>query len=307
MAHNITYISNSFIMADAGPSGPTKQLKKGPYSNNKRRDGLEGPNKGRPKKRRNTHERTVQAPPPVACSVCSEGEPKYKCPKCRATYCSVVCCRKHMEILCQLPAETVAATSEAKSSVQSKYLPIDAALPTCQTNITQQHSNHNDFDDLDNGWKINNEMIECMKSSDWLRQELSDGGLHQLITNVVSACNNVSRNKNKNRNIDAQETEQEQLLEKLKSDFPKFKRFCDKLLVLTGSLERQGDDAQMNLNEWLNKTVDVDAQPLSLKPLTRRSRPKLELADKDHDVSDDSETESSEEESSEEETSSDDG
>ena len=32
------------------------------------------------------------------CCICSSSNPKYKCPTCRAPYCSVACSKKHKEI-----------------------------------------------------------------------------------------------------------------------------------------------------------------------------------------------------------------
>ena len=45
------------------------------------------------------------------CCVCSGSTPKYKCPKCLAPYCSVVCCKSHKEKGCadssSLPPKSV--------------------------------------------------------------------------------------------------------------------------------------------------------------------------------------------------------
>ncbi|KAI8371843.1 hypothetical protein BD560DRAFT_395605 [Blakeslea trispora] len=37
----------------------------------------------------------------VVCNICQEQEAKYKCPKCRAPYCSLVCFKQHKEIPCE--------------------------------------------------------------------------------------------------------------------------------------------------------------------------------------------------------------
>ena len=119
------------------------------------------------------------------------------------------------------------------------------------------------YEDLDDEWKITDEMKQRLGSSEWLRQELSDGGLRHLILQIYGASNVVASSR-------STETEQECLLEQLKSDYPRFERFMDKLLVLAGALERQGQDAERPLNEWLGDEGNDDVNPLLLKPLPGR-------------------------------------
>ncbi|KAI8061854.1 uncharacterized protein B0P05DRAFT_599502 [Gilbertella persicaria] len=38
------------------------------------------------------------------CQICEKQEAKYKCPKCRAPYCSLVCFKTHKEIPCKAPS-----------------------------------------------------------------------------------------------------------------------------------------------------------------------------------------------------------
>ncbi|RXH98131.1 hypothetical protein DVH24_010456 [Malus domestica] len=44
--------------------------------------------------------------PRVVCQVCNEAQSKYKCPSCRAPYCSVPCFKKHKENPCALPVSS---------------------------------------------------------------------------------------------------------------------------------------------------------------------------------------------------------
>ncbi|CAN6713216.1 unnamed protein product [Malus baccata var. baccata] len=44
--------------------------------------------------------------PRVVCQVCNEAQSKYKCPSCRAPYCSVPCFKKHKENPCSLPVSS---------------------------------------------------------------------------------------------------------------------------------------------------------------------------------------------------------
>ncbi|KAG2228859.1 hypothetical protein BDF21DRAFT_400600 [Thamnidium elegans] len=42
----------------------------------------------------------------VLCKICEKEESKYKCPKCRAPYCSLVCFKQHKEIPCEVSEPT---------------------------------------------------------------------------------------------------------------------------------------------------------------------------------------------------------
>jgi hypothetical protein len=244
------------------------------------------------------------------CSVCLEGEPKYKCPKCRATYCCVACCKKHKKNLCKQPSGTFlqkeedTATTTASSSTHqrlllSKYIPNQAFLDDLKGTstahaVTESTKNHRYADqDLDDGWKITTEMKETLDDSNWLRQELQDEGLRFLITKVVTACKNARRNSD--------ETKQEELLETLKEQCPNFKRFVDKIMVLTKNIDRQGSDASIPLQKWLEAESQQDELPLVLKPLVRRTTSK---PSKDNEMDRESECGSGSSESETEDSSS---
>ncbi|XP_059482939.1 zinc finger HIT domain-containing protein 3 [Neocloeon triangulifer] len=56
------------------------------------------------------------------CSICEGEAAKYKCPTCRAPYCSVVCCKKHKEgNSCQLPVENKEIKADAAHSALNTY------------------------------------------------------------------------------------------------------------------------------------------------------------------------------------------
>jgi hypothetical protein len=98
-----------------------------------------------------------------------------------------------------------------------------------------------------------------------------------------------------------QETEQEQLLDQLRAEYPLFEQFIDKLLVTTGVLQRQ--DGEVPLEEWLQCHV-VDRQQLLLVPLPSKRPPRQESL---KDESSEGESSSSDEDSSSEEDSSESG
>ena len=244
---------------------------------------------------------------PRCCTVCTTGAPNYKCPKCRAIYCSIACCRKHKEEFCSAnvpeksegeisrkvdPSITGSsdpfggASAAAKlPAPRSKYI-LEADIPALNEQKQQQQQQQKEArkrrrqdydDDLETGWKITEDMVNAMHNSTWLREELADKGLQHLITRIASASPSVtgggSRNNHNKKGGNATTaaaatTAQEQLLDELTSSNPQFKLFLDKLLVTTGILERQGSDANVDLSEWLRLGPQNDGpMQLQLKPL----------------------------------------
>lgn len=163
----------------------------------------------------------------VVCSVCQIKEnPAYKCPKCRQTYCSIVCCRRHKEDICGVVAPSsdhVTTNNDAiKSSGdvrKSKYLSSHELRQLQVRKEQQQNSspkesheqNHldrsncrdskisddekDDEDDEDDpdedGWNITESMMDALQESEWLRKELQDTGLQHMIQQITSASNRV--------------------------------------------------------------------------------------------------------------------
>jgi hypothetical protein len=142
----------------------------------------------------------------------------------------------------------------------------------------QTSRSNDDYGDLEEGWKMTDNMVQSMKDSAWLLDELADTGLQHLISKITSASSVVAvGDKRRHRrgaaplmNIDTT-TEREQLLAELTSNNPQFKRFIDKLLVMTGVLERHGGDN--SLEQWLASNSNDTSDTLILKPLPRRARP----------------------------------
>ena len=212
-------------------------------------------------------------PPESLCSVCHQiPQPKYKCPKCRLSYCSVDCCRKHKDQCSQQPPASLidnGVVGDASGHVrarESKYLemhmiPSDVGKETKQPVVMT-----NAYEDMDEGWQITDEMISAMKESAWLREELQDVGLRHLIYQIASSSVNVVKSFRGSSGVGHDkepETEQEQALFRLKENYPKFRSFVDRLLVLTGILERQGDALNQSLQDWLDD--DIHQGPLLLK------------------------------------------
>lgn len=141
--------------------------------------------------------------------------------------------------------------------------PIQNALLHRKKLDDEKNDEDDDYEDLDAGWKITEEMMNEIDKSDWLRKELQDGGLRQLIWEICSASKRITHSRNKL-------THQEELLHSMSAKHPMFRVFLDKLKVLTGILERQcaPDDENEDLKDWLEKEGH-DMGPLTLKPLRR--------------------------------------
>lgn len=224
--------------------------------------------RGRPNRRRTA----PPPPPPKTCSECSGEQPKYKCPKCREPYCSIVCCRKHKEKDCEASAVATKDKAAATGAQKSKYLPSDQLTrDPIQNSKLQREQLVEDYDeDLDEGWKITKHMMDEMDKSDWLRKELQDGGLRQLIHEVYGSSRNVIRSGG---NAASATTYQEEALANLQSQYPNFRIFLEKLKVMTGILERQqvNEEEEEDLSSWLEYTRSSDdVGPLALKPLPSR-------------------------------------
>ena len=185
------------------------------------------------------HKRPRGASSGPCCCVCQAGKPSYKCPKCRSPYCSVACCRKHKENDC-----TTAAASSANDNGDtdgpnkrlraSRYVPegtfTESDIRALESGVRPAGRNEDAYEDMDEEWKVSPEMLDRINNCQWLREELDrDDGLRCLIHKIVSASPNVGRNR---RGL----TEQERLLEQLKSQYPRFERFINALLFSAGVL-----------------------------------------------------------------------
>lgn len=231
------------------------------------------------------HPATVPIEPSAqknTCTVCTAGDSTYKCPKCRFIYCSIACCRRHKEEFCSLilaaTANNVTPNPQKLPNIRTSKFMSEAELEKLQgqTNVlsnSQFQTPKSDYEELEKGWEMTDHMIASMKDSAWLREELADVGLQHFISKITSTAFVPVGEKRRRRgapmNADTT-TEREQLLTELKANNPHFQRFLDKLLVITGVLERQGDDD--SLDQWLTRNDEINAN-LILKPLPQRAPP----------------------------------
>ncbi|GAX13645.1 hypothetical protein FisN_14Lu344 [Fistulifera solaris] len=215
------------------------------------------------------------------CSVCEQvPQPKYKCPKCRATYCNIACCRQHKENGC---ATTSAVTVATEATANSKYVREASKLAPEKLVARKRSSQGNgNAEDREEGWIITSEMKTRLQTNDWLRKELRDAGLRQLLVQIYEAPNVVSKKKRHGFNA---QTEQEQVLEKIKEENPQFKSFLDKLSLVAGVLEYPGPAA---VNELLSRDLNEIREHLTLVPDKTRASTNA-ITDRIDDSTDDGE------------------
>eukprot|EP00977_Amphora_coffeiformis_P025926 scaffold23140_cov178-Amphora_coffeaeformis.AAC.1 len=124
-----------------------------------------------------TQQRSATNPVTPKCSICSAEQPKYKCPKCRDPYCGIECCRKHKVVGC-----TTTSSSEVNIRKNKYGVPVAAAPEKAVSFLDSSWQEA--FEDLDDEWKLKDEMKEALHKSPWLQTELQDGGLQHLLTNI---------------------------------------------------------------------------------------------------------------------------
>jgi len=167
---------------------------------------------------------------------------RYKCPKCRDVYCSVACCKTHKES-CAAAAEHKISpiTQQPISSAVpfSKYIPRGELIrdPLKGNRRRRQLASlpSEQDEEEEEGWRLTQEMMTLIDESVWLRGELSDGGLRQIIDEIDDAA---SANY---RNAESAAHDRERALENAKQRYPHFSAFIDELLLLTKVISEDGN------------------------------------------------------------------
>lgn len=283
-------------------------------------------------------EQQAAAAPPQVCSVCEVANddgapPKYKCPKCRASYCSVACCRQHKTICPgkedDSSSKAIATTGDAATTAVEKTKPganqatsttnIPTVLDSAAVNDSASSDDEDDDSSLEDGWEITESMKVALRNSMWLRHELRDGGLRDMIASVVKSRKTLKRYETEQRSQSYRPRHRyasaptkphhpHEVLAAQKSENRHFRVFTDKLLVLADVLERQEGPTletegltsnqhhprnEEELEEWLRRPWDPTVPPpvLALKPRMRKVIPKFEPIDisssEDEDENDD--------------------
>ncbi|EGZ13279.1 hypothetical protein PHYSODRAFT_354965 [Phytophthora sojae] len=103
------------------------------------------------------------------CAVCETAEAKYKCPTCRAPYCSLVCCKKHKETPCE-PAPAPEKPQE----------------PPTATPATGSASAVEKQEEEDGTEKLTDEQMSVLKTSAGVKEMLANPAIMQALTQIDS-------------------------------------------------------------------------------------------------------------------------
>ena len=211
---------------------------------------------------------------------------RYKCPKCRTPFCCVQCSKDHKVKCPALKSDTteVAAAAAASNSNASKANEKSKYLSQKELKATQQPkrkrrsaSDDEDSDSHDDepGCNITPEMKKRIHQSTWLRKELQDGGLRQLIEQIDAASddeeddgngNNRQRHqRNKSNTVISQRV---LALARTKHSHPKFASFVDQLLLTAGVLQPASGNSG---GETTIESILEGTGPLVLAPVPRRT------------------------------------
>jgi len=212
---------------------------------------------------------------------------RYKCPKCRVPYCTVACWKNH-QLSCPfllkqststLPevaaVETQSLAPKHIISIESRYLPSQAPPfmdPLDQPNPRQLHPDDQDEEEDEDGWKITPEMMQRLNQSEWLRNELRDGGLRRLICDIDSAKEGetVQKMSCKRKRFPSGPgcSAREQAWMDAKATHAPFANFMDRLLYTAGVfvVPQQELNKEDEIEDW-----DRCRQHLILAPIVKKT------------------------------------
>ena len=231
------------------------------------------------KRRTNKHNKNKT----IGCGVCGIDDGKYKCPKCRVPYCSVKCCKEH-KLQCTLKIttssidsnQTTITESETNQKCKSQYLDANQLTNDPLENASKRRQMLDDDDDSDlelEGWRITKEMMDRIDSSDWIKTELQDGGLRQIIAEIDVADLDQNYPKRKRKlNAQPEPTPRELALMRARQSNPKFSNFIDRLLVTAGVLVQGDLSMEEQVVSFLNGNTEEPLGMLALKPIVKKKR-----------------------------------
>ncbi|XP_062021995.1 uncharacterized protein LOC133738460 [Rosa rugosa] len=106
------------------------------------------------------------------CQVCNEAQSKYKCPSCRAPYCSVPCFKKHKETPCVLPEEKPKSASVLPVPSEEKPTAAPESVVKRPITVTEPSA------------VLERQQLEAIASSSEIRDALKDESLQRLIESI---------------------------------------------------------------------------------------------------------------------------
>ncbi|KAI9984196.1 hypothetical protein PInf_013769 [Phytophthora infestans] len=103
------------------------------------------------------------------CMVCETTESKYKCPTCRAPYCSLACCKKHKET----PCEPASVLEKSQESLQSTPTPANAK------DVDEEGENNTET--------LTEEQMDALRMSNGVKNMLANPAITQALTQIDSS------------------------------------------------------------------------------------------------------------------------
>ncbi|DBA02038.1 TPA: hypothetical protein N0F65_000285 [Lagenidium giganteum] len=109
------------------------------------------------------------------CQVCEQEPSKYKCPKCRAPYCSAACYKKHNEQPCEGPETSPPAQPGTEPVTQPATSDATQSTPT--------------EEEIEPSLVLGIEQLQTLVSNAQVRDKLRDPVLRQTLTETCAcAC-----------------------------------------------------------------------------------------------------------------------
>ncbi|EJK77753.1 hypothetical protein THAOC_00393 [Thalassiosira oceanica] len=231
-------------------------------------------NRKRPanKRRRKQTAQKAAAKPTKVCFI-SGKEARYRDPKTELLYHSLVEFKEIRRLLeaGELQLASMAPPGETSSANgKSKYLRSSQQASRRRRRTSQDSDDSNDDEP---GWNITEEMKTRLRGSSWLKDELRDGGLRQLIEQIDGASDDDGENNRserqmqmrvqRNRGVSVSPRELE--LARTRHSHPKFASFIDKFLLTAGVLQ----PADGRKSEGIESLMEEPGQ-LVLAPIPRR-------------------------------------
>ncbi|KAJ0396784.1 hypothetical protein P43SY_007680 [Pythium insidiosum] len=123
------------------------------------------------------------------CQICTTHESRYKCPSCRAPYCSAACYKTHKETPCAAVAPAPAAVHERERVHGTSAASATAA--TNSVNDSKQAPAADDDDDIDPTKLLTLEQLNRLRESALVLQQVQDPKFQQILAEVDASSNRM--------------------------------------------------------------------------------------------------------------------
>ena len=241
-----------------------------PVAKNKRT----GRNRKRPASKRRKQSAQAAKATTKVCFV-SGKEARYRDPKTELLYHSLV---EFKEIRRRLEAGELqlaskappGETSTSSADGKSKYLPSNPDGQQASRRRRRTSQDSHDSNDDEPGWNITEEMKIRLRGSSWLKNELRDGGLRQLIERIDGASDDdgdkngserqMQMRVQRNRGVSVSSRELE--LARTRHSHPKFASFIDKFLLTAGVLQPADDKKSEGIESLLEEPGQLVLAPI---------------------------------------------